>query len=298
MRRVKEGHPKLQEHKSWLLLFNCQAQGFANCLTLLCPEIQVEYYDPPSYRRNAEAIMSRLDSYDRILVAPRVERSQNIELTGRANVWRVPSLFFQAYHPDLCYLSTTGLLSKGPLGPHYHSAIAFSAFCRGLNEQETAGLYREDVYEALGYFNYWDRAVTELVEEFASHGIDIRESLVNWSRGGPFMHTINHPRIHCLRDVAKAVIRRAGLAVNDTDVLPHDNLAVAPVYPVFPEVGSRLGVRGSYLFKGAGSYRLMGLQEFISASFEIYRKADDLTPSVPGFFPMLEKTKAIIEVIK
>ena len=69
----------------------------------------------------------------------------------------LPHLWFQGYHPDLCYLAGKGPLSRGAAGP-YHSAIAWSAWRAGLDEQQTLALYNANTYEALGYLSAWDGA--------------------------------------------------------------------------------------------------------------------------------------------
>ena len=58
-----------------------------------------------------------------------------------------------------------------------------------------------------------------------------------------------HPKIDCLNDLARAIIRRAGLPLTNSLSRPPDNLATGPVFPVYPEIGRRLGVAGDYLFK-------------------------------------------------
>ncbi|MGH8028482.1 MAG: WcbI family polysaccharide biosynthesis putative acetyltransferase, partial [Arenimonas sp.] len=106
--------------RPWLLLFNCQAQGLANCLSLLSNDIAVEWYDTLTLDDSRDTILANLDRYDRVLVAPAIEHLFALDLGERDNVWRLPNLHFGAYHPDLCILAQEGALSTGPLGL-YHS---------------------------------------------------------------------------------------------------------------------------------------------------------------------------------
>lgn len=257
----------------WLLLYNCQGMGLANSLNLLCPGIDVEFHDPSGFTRQREAITVRLPSFERILIAPQLEKTLELDLAGLDNVWRVPTINFDGYHPDICYLLHAGKSLKGPLGD-YHSLIAYAAFRSGVDEAGAIRLFDERMYEALGYFERWDPARTRLLELFRSHGLDISSLYVHWSRNGPFMYSFNHVRIHCLRDVALAILERAGLEVQNVDFLPHDNLANGPVYPIYPEIASRVGTHGNYLFKPGGKYQCIGLEEFVTASFDLYRSAD------------------------
>lgn len=280
----------------WLLLYNCQVMGLGNSLNLLSDEIDVEYFDPGSFRKQGNSILNRLQGFDRILVAPQLESELGEEWLGNDKIWRVPTISFNAYHPDICYLLDSGSSLKGPLGD-YHSLIAYGAFKCGLSEASTRDLYHEAIYERLGYFDRWDHARSTLLQNFASHGFDIAAKFVDWSRGGPFMYSFNHPRVRCVRDVAEAILARAGLEPAYRDALPHDNLANGPIFPVFPEIAARLGVEGSHLFKLGGKYQFIRLDEFISESFRIYRASPRIGIR-PEFARMLQRAVENIKAVQ
>ena len=285
--------PKPDYRQQWLLAYNCQATGLGNCLNLMSDAINVEYYDPVDFRKHAKKLQERMASFDRVLVAPQFEHSLGVDFSQCAEVWRIPTIAFSAYHPDICYLSADNKPLKGPLGD-YHSLIAYAAFRVGLDPQHAAALYREEIYAALGYLGRWDRIRDRLLESFREHGLDISEAFVNWSRGEPFMYSLNHPRIHCLRDLAQCILTRAGLESSYRSALPHDNMANGPIYPVFPEIGARLGVDGNYLFKVGGKYQFLRLEAFITASFELYRTHRSVSVA-PGFTRQLERALRVVE---
>lgn len=285
--------PKQAGREPWLLVFNCQADGLSSALGLLDGGIEVTTLDPERWVQHGEGVMSRLDHYARILIAPRVERRLNLDFGDRANVWRVPHIMFHGYHPDLCYLAESGPLSKGPLG-HYHSAIAYAAFRRGLDEAGAVALFREEVYAALGYLDAWHPAREALLEDYRQCGFELEDTFVRWSRSGPFMHTFNHPRIHCLRDLAALILRRAGRHAERSDIIPHDNLTNGPISPVYPEIGRRIGVQGSYQFKPGGQYRLMTLEQYVAASFGVYRQYPAHMPTEPAFVAPIDRTIATL----
>ncbi|MCJ0826676.1 WcbI family polysaccharide biosynthesis putative acetyltransferase [Luteimonas sp. 50] len=280
----------------WLLLYNCQVMGLANSLNLLCDDIQVEYYDPPNFRKQAKFILGRMRDFERVLVAPQLESELGEQWSGNEKVWRIPTISFNAYHPDICYLLHSGSPLKGPLGD-YHSLIAYAAYTCGMSETRALALYCESVYDSLGYFNRWDHSRKALLDSFSSHGFDIGAKFVEWSRNGPFMYSLNHPRVHCVRDVASAILGRAGLDARYLDALPHDNLANGPIFPVYTEIASHLGVDGSYLFKLGGRYQFIQLEEFVSECFRLYRD----TPRVgirPEFERMLGNAMAVIKALQ
>ena len=261
---------KASTRRRWLLVYNCQVMGLANCLNLSCDEIEVEHYDPAGFRAQSAALLKRMGEFERILVAPQLETEVAAHVKACPAAWIVPTITFDAYHPDLCYLMEAGKALKGPMGD-YHSLIAYAAFRSGCTPQEARSLYREAVYAELGYLDRWDRARVMLLDTFRQRDFPLDARQVGWSRNEPFMYSVNHPRIHCVRDVARCILERAGLEAAYADALPHDNLANGPIFPVYPEIASALSVSGSYLFKRGGQYSFLRLPEFVDASFDLYR---------------------------
>ena len=269
------------KRSQWLMFFNCQAEGLAACLTLLNDTIEPLRHEPSTYSNQAAYIRESIEGFDRVLVAPELESQYEFDLGELGDkVIRLPPLRFEAYHPDLCYLRHGHVPLRGPCGL-FHSAICHAAFQAGLDAGQALALYREDVYAQLGYLDAWDTARSNLESTYRLAGLDIGPRILDWSRRGPFMHSVNHPKIHCLLDLASLVLQHVDLPVRQVPVLPHDNLANGASFPVFPEIGERLAVRGSYRFKPPGRYTTIGLEQFVSESYALYRScggAQAVTP--------------------
>ena len=93
------------------------------------------------------------------------------------------------------------------------------------------------------------------------------------------MHSMNHPRINAVYDLSVKIAKKLhdGLIV-DSEIKPHDNLTVGPVYPIFPEIAERFGVgKGSYFFKPGSSYRVLDLEQFVEGSYRAYHEFDNDT---------------------
>jgi hypothetical protein len=187
---------------------------------------------------------------------------------------------YSAFHPDCVYVKTRdGRHLQGPMGD-YHSSIAFWAWRQGWSESEALGLFRPETYELLDFAGYDESSRQVLLDYGQLAGLPMEPLLRRWQRAGAFMHTINHPKVAVLADLAAELLRREGIApMEELGALVPDTLAQFPVWPVYPPVGARYGVPGSYLFKvdqgncpPAQPQIALSLEDFVRASFERYRE--------------------------
>lgn len=283
MNKVYEASPPIGQEMArgvpgrWLVVFNCQGQGLANCLQIM-GNVSVDYHDHASILQHKESVLARLDTYDRVIVAPWVEEQAQLGIGDLPNVWHVPPFYFDGYQPDFCWLTGAAGNLIGPLG-NCQSIIARTAYLCELSESQAVSLYREDVYARLGYFAHWHHARELVISQYAAHGFDVRQMFVDWSRRMPFVHMGAHPKIFVLNDIARMLLDRDGLELHDAGILPHDNLVNGPVFPVYPEIASRLGLAGNYTFKCGGKYETMKLEAFVGASFRAFADFGEASPT-------------------
>ncbi len=284
--------PKPRYSSRWLVVANCQTVGLANCLSLLRPDAQIEACNLWELKKNLRRWKARLPQYDRIIAAPEVESFGLPHLIGQSHVTCLPGVVFSGYHPDLCYITHGRKFLKGPVDD-YHSLIAITAFKLGLSPAQTEPLFRQDVFHRLGYFDVWNPQREQLLDTFKNAGLDIRDEFLRWVRRGPFMYSINHPRIEVLYGLARMVAGQGSGACRDGGTLPHDNLANSPVFPVYPEIAEQLGLPdGSLLFKPLGEYRLLSLHEFIERCFSVYAQHEKDSLELPE--PLFERAAHVI----
>jgi Polysaccharide biosynthesis enzyme WcbI len=256
----------------WLVISNCQALGLANCLSLLLTDVHVDQYDMASYLKKKDTVDPLVKFYDRIIVHADLRAKHGDVFDESENVRWLPSVLFSAWHPDLTYLLGRGEIVHGPLGD-YHSALVISAFKLGLAASEVKRLFNPELYDRLGFFRLWEAERATLCQEFADGGVDISADFVRWSRTGVFMHSVNHPKIYVLADIAKRIAETYSAELRTSGVMPHDNLTAGPVFPVYPELAERYCVPGgSYMFKPPGTYNLLGIDDFIEGSYAAYEQ--------------------------
>jgi GSCFA family protein/polysaccharide biosynthesis acetyltransferase WcbI-like protein len=248
---------------------NCLSGTLANCLSVMLPDATVE-------RLNGNVDPATFATDDDIIFR---QRRPSVPWTLRPtaqNETLYPRFWFNAFHPDLVHVSGSPAEVPGPLGA-YHSSLALYGWHRGLSVAETARLFCEPVFEQLSFFKYWEAAKRALFEEAAGFGPSFDAMFATWQRSGCFMHTVNHPVVRVIADLARALALRAGLTVTvDTpERYVPDSLLNMTVWPVYPEIGERLGLSGAYAFKPPHppqwtTTMVLGLDAFLEASFKAY----------------------------
>jgi hypothetical protein len=271
------------------VLGNCQSYGVAYGVKLLEPTATVDHYSAIGRSfTSVERLAKTLATYDYVFSHEwphgHVKGGGSSELRQLLpKMILFPSIVFAAFHPDLIYINDPrkpGSFLEGPLRP-YHSALGLFAYRKGLSLEAANALFNENIYEALGYFDIWNQAAKELIDNAAaSYEFDLATDFTNWSRRGVFMHSILHPRGFVLHDVARLLMRKAGLAprATNTDYYDIDDLSRSEIFPVYPPIAKRFGVGGSYLFKSQNQHLSNGvgkfhsLPEYLAACYRCYAK--------------------------
>lgn len=275
---------------------NCQAGGLGRAFGLLMPDWDVvtvaypQLLDPATrpamidLYRSADLVLT-LDWPDHFgeFSAARVR-----ELNQR--VIFVPAFEFAGFHPDCTYILTAdGKALQTPL-TDYNSIIAAAGYLAGVSPARLPALYNAYTFAKLGYFDLPAASKLATLEQFSRHGLDIAPLFDAWERRGSFMHSVNHPKIWVLVDIARLVCEQHDLGrIEDVPYaeLLFDELANGPVYPVFPEIARRLEVPGgSRYFKtmptpSAPRERLLHLRDFVAASCATYADSDRTKWHVP-----------------
>lgn len=229
-----------------VILGNCQAASYRRLFQAMLPGAAVQSFNPATAAMPDLALAVREAD---MVFAQRFRPALEEALCTQNGVTRdsfhtLPSVVFMGYHPDCIYLPNIRAAGTG-LPSDYQSAIAVAGFLSGRSPRDTLLLYNSYICAAAGYHDRFLQASATLEAHFVSLGFpDLAEHISGWAAGGPFMHTINHPRIDVLGDIAFAVARKAGLSVQ-TAPRTSDALAKATRWPVYPPIAARLGIAGS-----------------------------------------------------
>ena len=201
----------------------------------------------------------------------------------------IPELYFRGLHPDVAMLDGFwGPFSDG--APHTQtSLLMLGARAIGKSAEATQALFREDVFERLGFFELYKAERSRLVAQYAAHGIHLDEAFDFWETQRDFFYVCHHPRSIVLIDIMRHALRGRFLdedAFANSESLRRtqpDKLAVSEVWPVYPEVARRFGFEGGYtwLKQAHSPNREMSLTRVIDVTFESLDKMDDAWKTVP-----------------
>lgn len=225
------------------VLGNCQAQGVAQCIRLLAPQVEVVARSVAlgdgKIPGVIEMVADEMAACDIALIQDQPRHAalfaRAMERSGpRARLW--PPIVFRGFQPDCIYVMRNGRPTEGIVGP-YHSALMCAAWAEGLSPGRATGLFNAFSYAALGYFDAFNDAAALLGDHARRLGFDFTTFLNAPTTS--FMHTINHPTVDILQSVALQALALAGISHVTTAPLPEDDLALGPVWPVYPDLARR-----------------------------------------------------------
>lgn len=289
----------------------CQIHGIGRSLAHSLPDAEIgifEASDIVAKGKEAEVVdyLQRCD----IVFSHWFDQSwgvlSNDRLRARVSSLHIlPVIGFTGWHPDIALLSHGDRQFLSPVG-YYHSAIAATAFRLGYRPEETETLFNSLIFAELGYFEEYDTSWQLMVDYLDLFGLVPYLGLEEWRRDGPFMWTVNHPKIAILARVARAAAILAGLMGPDAPlaVPGYDRLSSYTGWPVYPEIGDRLGVPGDYRFMRptgspssmppdpAGYVPIIGLPQLIRESYAMYAAYPE--EAFAGLAPVHEKLAGLM----
>ena len=255
---------------------NCMTGGLTSALSLLLPSAQ---FVPIPYVGVDEVVLrEQLSASDKWLVSgPEEIQTAAMDHISNSRLQRIPfpDLHFNAFHPDQVYAwMRDGSLVEGATG-QYNSAIALWAWQHGLNAQQTISLFTPEIFGALGYHDRWQVSVDRLRHDFVPYPhLDYRDFIIPLQRAGAFMHTVNHPQVAAIAQMARLLAKQIDSTV-DTENIPIENMLVDGLFmasfswSVYPSVANALGLKGAFMWK-LEDHSVIGLEEFVQRSFAKY----------------------------
>jgi hypothetical protein len=120
----------------------------------------------------------------------------------------------------------------------------------------------------------WPAEVAQLRAKFAASDIEFSPFFLRIKRLGNFMHSINHPKLPALRQIAAqaaALIDPACTFLDDPALETIPDALLHSVWPVYPEIAACYSLPGSYVWKLPARY-YYGVDDFVAHAYEMYRE--------------------------
>jgi AraC-like DNA-binding protein len=265
-----------------LVISNCQTVGLANSLSLCGDNVFADACDIWQFRREPDIWKAKIPDYDYLVISPEIQNLSIVDFNNFDNVTWVPGFNFSAFHGDLTYASCNGMQVKTALDD-YNSRIILTAYKAGLGPNQVLKLFNIETFKKIGYLDLYEQSKADLIEEYRRYGLDIRDAYTSWMRSCIFLHSINHPNINVVYDIALLIAKKIGLNVRTHGFRPHDNLVNGAIFPVYPEIAEHYGFdNGSYFFKAFSGFQTLSLTEFVADSYERYKAFDIESLSFSG----------------
>ena len=252
---------------------NCQTGGVAAALAAILPSDQIIPFPLPVVgdTEGSGKLRDTLRMADIWVSSGRYEFAEAAELEhlrAKGGIIKIPEVWFAAFHPDIVYARQTSI---GELTiPHYNSGIAVWAYRHAIDAEDAAKLFSDRSYRELGYFECWNASVAELERRFKPTDVDFSQFFLAVKRDGLFMHSLNHPMPPVLCRLAGQIAIHLGAdaSVLERRVQINDGL-LATIWPVYPAIGERLAVIGSYDWKVDGVY-YSGVRAYLDFAYASY----------------------------
>lgn len=256
---------------------NCQADGIAICLRAMLPDAEIFIATGAAVRRGLVDPSSALATSDFLLVQHPVHELFREGVAGASGtVIPYPVIAYNGFHPDVVHAFRPSGPVTSALGNN-NSAITLYAWTQGLSEEACLNLFRADVYQAIGYFDYKSKADADLRQSFANYDLDLEISALSRN----FMHIHLHPKLEILAQITRGLVRKMGVParLQWPEFYLRDPMFVSVVWPVYPEIAQSLGFISEYVFKGKdaqggrlGLISTLSLEEFIVESYRAYEQ--------------------------
>lgn len=267
-----------------LIVSNCATPFYRRAIERFCPTVRVTAYTVSEANTDRRGFQADCARNDIVLLLPLAQTYLDRPEELGDKLITIPPFYFSGYHPDTVYLTKPGAGQVSTPYGVYHSSLCFLGFEAGLSADETLRLFTDRVYDDMGFYALWQAERANLLGAFATAGIPLEARFRDWVRRGCFMHTINHPHVACLVDVARVIAGKLPVEMRDGDLPLPDALANSAIYPCYPEIAEANGCRGSYFFKPAQSDVVLTLPEFVGLCYDTYERHGRGTMSMQAGF--------------
>jgi hypothetical protein len=198
-------------------------------------------------------------------------------LKPQSIVISIPSAYFTGYNPEMIYLKDKkGDKVDGPFLLHDRNILAL--YAQGKSVQETlATIQQEDFYQAEQVQRNFDETLSELQLRETSLDVKISDLIKQHYQNSRLFHTINHPGSLVISEVAKSILNRLDIPLDQATLSAFCAQEVLDLlyFPIYPSIARHLKLKfvsdQNYFF-----HRFFHPQDAIAQFFAFYEQHPDI----------------------
>lgn len=181
-----------------------------------------------------------------------------IPIIDKSKIVEIPSIHFGGFHPDVVYFANQSTPDK----PNFFmnnptvSAIALWTVLNKVNIYKAQEMYNEQVFEQLGYMDYFDVSCQAIRDNYAQNDIPLSHIDRHLASRKVFMYGPLHPKFEVTLSLCFGICEKIGqqTAVDYDQIV---NMVIDPLqneyaWGCFPPLAKQLGVPGSWYIRHYG----------------------------------------------
>lgn len=287
---------------------NCQGEGLALALEAMNPSVEAKFLISSDLHKDMDKFELLCESSEYLFIQQYV--TDSIPQQYQHKIVYFPIIGFSAFHPDMTYLrgkrKDNGQIEAiNNLMVSYHSAIAVFGYLHDIAIDNIIGFYNAYVFSKLKYIDKWEESRQLLVEEGKMVDFPLETLLNVWEKRGCFMYSFNHPELKVMVDIAAELLKKIKVKIisSNPDRYLSDPLKAMPIWPIYPEIAQRYGLKGDYVFKRHDPHGAIELRDFIEDSYKIYdqyekESLEPLNFNIDNYNHLLGFSSSVVEVSK
>ena len=241
-----------------LIYANCQVNQLVTGLKLaLLGKANVMGIDinNPNAKDQLKKIASDLSSYKVDILLTNHGTEELTPYFSKDVIVEIPSIHFGGFHPDVVYFSA----SAAPTTPSFFmknptvSALALWGHLNKLTLDKMLSFYNEEVFEQLGYMDYFDVANHAIIKSYESHNVNTSYIEKHLTSRDVFMYGPLHPKFEVTLSlcfgICETLALQPSLSFNDINQMLPDPLQSEYAWGCFPPIANQLGVPGSWMIR-------------------------------------------------
>lgn len=259
------------------IIANCQGSVLKSHINANMKDIEFIEINAVHLIRNNPSEISRvfqeIENADYIITQPLSEGFSKLSLKNLKSSYNeklivVPVVFFQGYHPSLCYLKKNGVTFHLKNFDYHDLGIIF-CYLKKYTLEETLAMEQMLTINKEELNTVWNSSIQNLIEKEKECDITISDFILENTHERQF-YTFNHPSRIVMNYLSSKVVDKIDSNIEYKFI--HNDLLSNTIYPLDKNIQKLKNMDISSLYKVNGIYYTS--KEIVELYFDEYEKLD------------------------